>query len=143
MTTQEQINEYINSQPGAKKLEIEQLHRMIVEMKPGVQLWFLDGRKSENKIVSNPNIGYGFYTIQYAGGKTRDFYQVGLSGNSTGLSVYIMGIADKTYLENTYGSKIGKAKVTGYCIKFKSLKDIDLDVLKAAMLDGFKLTGKI
>ena len=142
MTTQEQINAYINSQPAAKKLEIEQLHRMIVEMKPGVQLWFLDGRNSENKIVSNPNIGYGVHTIQYADGKTRDFYQVGLSGNSAGLSVYIMGIADKTYLEKTYGSRIGKAKVTGYCIRFKSVKDIDLDLLKAAILDGFTLTGK-
>ena len=32
---------------------------------------------------------------------------------------------------------IGKATVTGYCIKFKSLKDIKIDVLEAAIRFGF------
>jgi hypothetical protein len=33
---------------------------------------------------------------------------------------------------------MGKATVTGYCIRFKSIKDIDLDVLQAAMRYGFE-----
>jgi hypothetical protein len=33
----------------------------------------------------------------------------------------------------TYADSIGKASITGYCIKFKSLKDIDLDVLVSAI----------
>ena len=137
MTVPEQITDYLNSQPGQKRNDMQTLHRIILEIKPGCQLWFLDGKNSENKTVSNPNIGYGHYTIQYADGKTREFYQIGLSANTTGISVYIMGIDDKTYLANTYGSKIGKASVTGYCIKFKTLKDIHLDVLKKAIRDGF------
>jgi len=44
-----------------------------------------------------------------------------------------MGLKDKTFLLKTYGKKIGKATVTGYCIKFKALKDIKLDVLKEAI----------
>ncbi len=62
-----------------------------------------------------------------------------MSANTTGMSVYIMGINDKTYLVNTYGKKIGKASVTGYCIKFKSLKDLDIEVLKAAIIDKVSL----
>jgi hypothetical protein len=104
---------------------------------PKCKLWFLDGKNDENRTVSNPNIGYGLRTMKYAGGKTREFYQIGVSANTTGISVYILGIDDKTYLTKTYGKKIGKASVTGYCIKFKKLEDINLDVLKEAIGDGF------
>jgi hypothetical protein len=138
MTTQEQIQDYINSQPEVKRNDMQKLHQIILELMPDCQLWFLDGKNSENKTVSNPNIGYGSYTMQYAGGKTRDFYQIGMSANTTGISLYIMNISDKTYLSKTYGEKIGKASVTGYCIKFKALKDINIEILKAAILDGLK-----
>lgn len=113
------------------------LHRLALKISPKAQLWFLDGKNSEGKVVSNPNIGYGQQTITYADGKTRDFYKIGISANTTGISVYIMSIADKLYLAKTYGKNLGKASVTGYCIKFKALKDIHLDVLEEAMRDGF------
>jgi hypothetical protein len=107
---------------------------------PTCKLWFLDGKNDENKIVSNPNIGYGLQTIKYANGKTREFYQIGLSANKTGISVYILGINDKTYLTKTYSKKIGKASVTGYCIKFKTLKDINIEILEAAIRTGFEFS---
>jgi hypothetical protein len=138
MDVQGQIKEYITSQPEPKRSDMQELHRAIMQMMPGCKQWFLDGKDNENKTVSNPNIGYGLYTIKYADGKTRDFYQIGLSANKTGISVYILGIDDKTYLAKTYGTKIGKASVTGYCIKFKSLKDINLEVLEAAIRHGFE-----
>jgi hypothetical protein len=79
--------------------------------------------------------------MKYAGGKTREFYQIGLSANTTGISVYIMGIDDKKYLSQTFGQRIGKASVTGYCIKFKTLADIKVDVLRAAIRDGIGQTS--
>jgi len=138
MNVQEQIKKYITSQPEPKRIEMQELHLLTLQMQPECKLWFLDGKDSENKTVSNPNIGYGSYTIKYANGETREFYQIGLSANTTGISVYIMGIKDKTYLAQTYGKKIGKASVSGYCIKFKTLKDINIDILKAAIRDGFE-----
>jgi hypothetical protein len=136
MNVQGQIKEYIASQPEPKRSDMQELHRTILEIMPGCKLWFLDGKDSENKTVSNPNIGYGHHTIKYAGGKTREFYQIGISANTTGISVYILGIDDKTYLAKTYGKTLGKASVTGYCIKFKTLKDININVLEAAIRDG-------
>ena len=136
MTVQEQIKEYIASQPESKGSDILELHRIILEVMPACKLWFLDGKNNEGKIVSNPNIGYGLQNIKYADGKTREFYQIGLSANQTGISVYILGIKDKTWLAQTYGKKLGKANVTGYCIKFKTLKDINIDVLEAAIRYG-------
>ncbi|KPE51874.1 DUF1801 domain-containing protein [Chryseobacterium indologenes] len=135
MTVQEHIKEYIASQPEPKRADMQELHRTIMELMPECRIWFLDGKNSENKTVANPNIGYGLYTIHYADGKSRDFYQIGMSANKTGISVYILGISSKTYLAEMYGEKIGKANITGYCIKFKTLKDINLEILKAAILD--------
>jgi hypothetical protein len=133
MNLQKQIKEYISSQPELKQSEMQELHRVILELMPGCRLWFLDGKDSENKIVSNPNIGYGLRTIKYADGKSKEFYQIGMSANKTGISVYILGIKDKSYLIKTYGEKIGKASLTGYCIKFKTIKDINIEILKAAI----------
>ncbi|MEP6612740.1 MAG: hypothetical protein ABJA76_12670 [Mucilaginibacter sp.] len=140
MNIQEQINAYITSQPEPKRSEMQELHTRILEALPGCKLWFQDGKNADNKTVSNPNIGYGLYTIKYADGKTRDFFQIGLSANTMGMSVYILGLTDKTYLAQTYGKELGKASVTGYCIKFKKLKDINIDVLEAAIQDGVEIT---
>ena len=135
MKVQEQIRKYINSQPETKCGEMQVLHGIIQELIPACKLWFLDGKNSENKIVSNPNIGYGLQTMKYADGTTREFYQIGLSANKTGISVYILGIEDKKYLAQTYGKELGKASVTGYCIRFKTLKDINVEILEAAIRD--------
>nr|WP_298660069.1 DUF1801 domain-containing protein [uncultured Flavobacterium sp.] len=136
MNIQEQIKDYIASQPDPKRSDIEALHKRILKIFPKGKLWYLDGKDEEGKIVSNPNIGYGLQTIKYANGKTKEFYQIGISANTTGISVYIMGIEDKKYLPETYGKTIGKATVTGYCIKFKTLKDINIDILETAIQDG-------
>ena len=133
MNIQQQIDAYINTLPEAKADEMKALNQFIVELMPACKLWYLDGKDENGKVVSNPNIGYGQYTITYANGSTREFYQIGLSANTTGISVYIMGISDKKYLATTYGERIGKANVSGYCIKFKSVKDINLEVLGEAI----------
>ncbi len=138
MSIKAQIKDYISSQPEAKRKDMQELHRIILEINPSIKLWFLDGKNSENKTVSNPNIGYGLQLIKYADGSTKEFYKVGLSANTTGISVYILGIADKSFLANTYGKKIGKASVTGYCIKFKALKDINIEILKEAIQYGLE-----
>lgn len=141
MDVQAQIEAYIASQPEPKRSDIQALHRLILEAMPPCQLWFLDGKNSENKVVSNPNIGYGVRTTAYADGTSREFYQIGLSANTSGISVYILGIEDKHYLAQTYGETLGKASVTGYCIKFKALKNINTDVLAAAIRYGVSQTS--
>ena len=141
MTVQGQIKEYISSQSEPKQSDMQALHSIIEQLMPASKLWFLDGKDDKGKTVSNPNIGYGLQTIKYADGTTREFYQIGLSANTTGISVYIMGIADKTYLSKTYGKKLGKASVTGYCIKFKMLKDINIEILEDAIRYGVEATN--
>jgi hypothetical protein len=136
VTVQEQIDNYIAAQPEPKRSEMRELHGIILAMIPGCRLWFLDGKDAQGRTVSNPNIGYGTQTTQYADGKTREFYQIGISANTTGISVYLMGLDDKTYLAREYGTKIGQASVTGYCIKFRKLGNVDIGVLVDAMRYG-------
>lgn len=130
MNVQMQIDSYIADQLQPKREELLELHQLILNISPECKLWFFDGRNNEGKIVSNPNIGYGTKPIKYTSGKTKDFYRIGLSANTTGISVYVMGVEDKKHLSDTYGARLGKASITGYCIKFRSLRGINVDVLK-------------
>ena len=142
MNVKEQIKEYIASQPAPKRSEMQALHDSFLQISPGCKLWFLDGKDDKGKVVSNPNIGFGNYTMRLAARKTREFYQIGITANATGISVYIMGIEDKKYLTETFGKDLGKASVTGYCIRFKTLKDINTDLLAATIRFGFENTNE-
>src|ERR1700678_878443 len=136
MNVQAQIKKYIASQPEPKRSDLLELHRLTLQVSPECKLWFSDGKDSKGPTVSNPTIGSGLHTIKYVDGKSKEFFQIGVSGNKTGITVSILGLKDKKYLAKTYGKKLGKASVTGYCIRFKSLKDINIDTLEAAIQYG-------
>ena len=136
MEIAERVEAYLAGQPEPKQTDLRQLHaRMLAEF-PESRLWFIDGTNEDGKVVANPNIGYGVYTITYADGSSREFYRIGLSANTTGISVYVLGLDDKTFLARTYGASIGKASITGYCIKFRRLSAVNDDALQAAIRDG-------
>jgi len=133
MEIKTQIKEYINSQPEPKKIEMQELHSLILRVMPQCKQWYFDGKNEEGKQVAHPTIGYGNYTIAYKDGSTREFFRIGLLANPTGLAVHIMGLDDKKFLIDTYGKTIGKAKVGSYGIAFKSIKDINLEILTEAI----------
>lgn len=137
----EQIHEYLASLSSSKRAEMEVLHQRIIKAFPDCKLWFLNGKDDTGKIVANPNIGYGQMNIHYTDGRMKPFYQVGISANTKGISVYIIGNENKKHLTEAYGKTIGKATITGYCIKFKSLQSIDMAVLETAIRDGFARTS--
>lgn len=141
MDVQELIERHIAGQPASKQRDMQALHTLILQVLPGCRLWFDDGKDRDGRTITNPTIGYGLHTITYASGSTREFFQIGLSANATGISIYILGLKDKTYLARTYGTELGKAKVTGYCIRFRHLADIDEEVLIAAIRYGVEATS--
>ena len=111
MDTAERVEAYLAGLPEPKQAEVRQLHALIRAEFPDRRLWFSDGTNADGKVVANPNIGYGAYLITYANGSSREFYRVGLSANSGGISVYVLGLEDRTYLARTYGAVIGKARL--------------------------------
>lgn len=141
MHIKEQIEQYIGSLESFKRTEMESLHQRILGILSECKLWYLDGKDVNGKTVSNPQIGYGVQKGNLTNAKTKELFQIGISSNSSGISVYILGLEDKLYLINTFGKSIGKANVTGYCIKFKKLSDINIEVLDQAIVDGYKKTS--
>ncbi|MGB4844734.1 MAG: hypothetical protein WBP16_09725, partial [Ferruginibacter sp.] len=75
MNIKEQIKAYIDSQDELKRSDMHALHKHILQMLPNGKLWFLDGKDDKGKVVTNPNIGYGQFTIHYKDGSTKEFYQ--------------------------------------------------------------------
>jgi hypothetical protein len=138
MELKAQIKKNINSQPEPKQSEMQELHKLILELMPKCKQWYFHGKNENGKQVAHPTIGYGNYIITYKDGSTREFFRIGLLANPTGLAVHIMGIEDKKFLANTYGKTIGKAKVGSYAIAFKSIKDINLETLKKAIKNRVK-----
>ncbi|GAA3823872.1 DUF1801 domain-containing protein [Cellulomonas soli] len=136
MDLHERVEDYLAGQPEPKQADLRQIHTHMLEEFPGCRLWFHDGTDESGKVVANPSIGYGVRTIAYANGSSREFYRIGLSANTAGISVYVLGLDDKTFLARTFGPSIGKASVTGYCIKFRRLAIIDVDTLHAAIWHG-------
>lgn len=136
MLVEEQITRYLNEQDASKKNDLLTLHDLVRKYQPGLKLWFFDGKNEEGKSISNPNIGYGSMVISSEKVEQKEFYQVGISANTVGISVYILAFKNNDFLKEKYASIIGKATVSRYCIKFKNLESIDLKVLMAAISDG-------
>ena len=130
MEIKAQIRDFIKSQPEPKQNEMRELHNLILQILPNCKQWYFDGKNENGKQIAHPTIGYGNYTITYKDGSTREFFRIGLLANTTGLAVHIMGLEDKKFLQDKYGKTIGKAKVGSYGITFKSIKDINLEIIK-------------
>lgn len=137
MNIQAQIQAYIESLPTSKQADIQALHQRLIQIFPNCKIWFFDGKNETGKVVSNPAIGYGTLEMKYANGKTKEWFRIGISTNQSGISVYLLGIEDKKYLDQTYGQKLGKASTSGYCIKFKKLQEINIEVLEEAIKDAY------
>lgn len=128
-----QINEFIKSQVEPKQSEMQEFHNLILQFMPECKQWYFDGTNEDGKQVAHPTIGYGNYTITYKNGSTREFFRIGLLANPNGLAVHIMGLEGKKFLIDAYSKTIGKAKVGSYGIVFKSIKDINLEILTEAI----------
>jgi len=133
MEIKSQIKELIKNQSEPKQGEMQELHHLILQLMPKCKQWYFDGKNEDGKQVAHPTIGYGEYTITYKDGTVKEFFRIGLLATPTGLAVHIMGLEDKKFLIDNYTKTIGKAKVGSYGIAFKSIKDINVEILKEAI----------
>lgn len=143
MTVATQINQYIQSLPKQKGHDLQQLHEHMINWMPHTTCCFEDGLATDGKIVTNPTIGYGSYLHHFANGTSKAIFQIGISANSKGISIYLMGIRNKLNLVELFGSRLGKAKVTNYCIQFKSIEEIQLKVLHEIILMAVKISSNL
>lgn len=134
---QSQIQSHFEKLENLKSIELQQLHKLIVTTNPTCKLWFDNGINDEGKVVTNPTIGYGLQTLHYAKGETKKFFQIGICATTTGISIYLIGLKDKNMLKETFSPSIGKATITGYCVKYKRLSELNPESLTKLILFGF------
>jgi hypothetical protein len=75
-------------------------------------------------------IGYGDHTYQRSDKKTVDWFIVGLAPQKNYNSIYINAADDDGYVIQQYADRLGKVKVRGAAVTFKSADDVDLGVLE-------------
>ncbi len=138
MDTKEQIAAYLTILPSPKGGEMTELYQMILVEMGKPKLHFFDGKNEDGKVVANPTIGFGQCRLNYANGSFQDTFRLGISSNATGISIYIIGLKDKNILQEKFGARLGKAKITGYCVRFKKLGDLDKMVLAALISFAMK-----
>ncbi len=131
------IELHLTNLPENKSLELRNLHNLILAIEPKCKLWFDNGINEEGKVVTNPTIGYGLQTLHYAKGDPREFFQIGICATTTGISIYLIGLKDKNLLKETFSPSIGKATITGYCVKYKRFSELNPESLTKLIQFGF------
>ncbi|MBI5668131.1 MAG: DUF1801 domain-containing protein [Chloroflexi bacterium] len=72
-------------------------------------------------------VGFGSYHYKYASGREGDSMLVGFSPRKANLTLYIMGGFDE---DDPLLSQLGKYKTGKVCLYVKTLKDVDMNVLR-------------
>ena len=130
MSTAEKISQHLATLSREKSAELSRLYHLIHEEMSTEDLHFFDGKNEQGKVIANPTIGFGQCRLTYSDGSFQDTFRLGISANSTGLSIHILGLKDKKFLTDFLGTRMGKAKITGYAIRFGKMRDIDEEVLR-------------
>ena len=89
----------------------------------------------EPKMWGGSIIGFGDYQYSYESGRTGDWFQVGFSPRKGQLSLYLLHCVP---VPEHYLSRLGKHKTGKSCLYIKSMKDIDLGVLKEMVAEAVK-----
>lgn len=91
--------------------------------------------KEEPRMWGRSIIGFGRYTLKYAGGREAEWPITGFSPRKSDLTLYIMG----GFEESSDLMKIlGKHKTGKSCLHIKNLSDVDVTVLKKLVTRSVK-----
>lgn len=81
----------------------------------------------EPRMWGDTMVGFGSYHYKYASGREGDMFLAGFSPRKQNLTLYIMAGFDEY---EALLSRLGKYKTGKACLYVKSLRDVDMDVLK-------------
>ncbi len=76
-------------------------------------------------------VGFGTYHYKYKTGREGDWFLTGFSPRKQSMTVYMMGGYGKS---DELLAKLGKHKTSVGCLYFKTLNDLDMDVLEQLVI---------
>ncbi len=95
--------------------------------------------KKEAIMWGSAIIGFGTYPLVYANGKKADWPILAFSPRKDKTTIYLMGDFDN---KQALLKKLGKHKMSGSCLHFKTLNDIDKSTLKALLAGSYRAVKK-
>ncbi|MCB0401850.1 MAG: DUF1801 domain-containing protein [Flavobacteriales bacterium] len=81
-------------------------------------------------------IGFGDVHYKYASGREGDWFKVGFSPRKANISLYLMG-CDISKADHIL-ARLGKYKTGKGCLYINKLADVDVDVLKELIREGYE-----
>ena len=119
--------DHIASLPDGQREDIERLDASISKVMTGFPTTVWTGKFWGG--TDQAIIGYGDFTYKGASGRTGEWFVVGLAAQKQHLSVYVNAVGGGGSLIKSYAERLGKVKVGSGVVSFRSLDDVDLDVL--------------
>lgn len=129
-TSAQTPDEYIAAIPEPRRQDFETIHALIQKTVPSLKPHILSGM-----------IGYGTYHYRYASGREGDWSLIALANQKNYISVYVCALENAKYIAEAYRDKLPKASIGKSCIRFKTLKDIDLSILTEIIKKAEKVGG--
>ena len=120
--------EFIDSLDEPRRSEIQQLHDLIREVAPELEVQ-----------QAKDMIGYGPFHYRYASGREGDAHLLALSPRKNYISLYVLCTTDGAYLAESYKERLPKANIGKSCVRFKRPSDIDLGELRALLAEAVRL----
>ena len=120
-------SDFIASLPAETRADVARLDTEISKIMAGHPTIMWEGKfwgGSDQQII-----GYGDYSYDRSDGKAAEWFIIGLAQQKQYISVYVNAADEDGYLTEKYADRLGKAKVGKSSISFRSLDNIDLDVL--------------
>ena len=131
-------SEYISTLDEKDRMVMQSVDRLITDTMPNRQrvLWhgiFWGG--SEQTII-----GYGDIRQPRGRGDDVEWFLVGLAKQKSYYSVYVNAATDGKYLGQQYADRLGKVKLGSASIGFRSIDDVNLDVLAELLAQANSIT---
>ena len=124
--TVQDINSYIDSLPENRRDDA----RMLVEIMHEVT--------GEKPVMWGPSmVGFGSYHYKYDSGREGDALKVGFAIRKPRTVLYGLKFYDQIKTNEDLLSKLGPTEVGKGCIYIKSLKDIDLSILRKMIHNSY------
>ena len=89
----------------------------------------------EPKLLNVGTIGFDSYHYKYSSGREGDGHVIGFYPRKGKITIYLM---DGTARYSQLLAKLGKHTLTGYCIYFKRLSDIELEILEQILQQSYE-----
>ncbi len=121
------VDDHLATLPDGVRADMELLDTEITARTKDASRVLFEGKfwgGSDQKII-----GYGEFRYTNASGTPVEWFMVGLAAQKNYISMYVNAVDDDGYLLAKYQDRLGKVKTGSASISFKTVADIDMDVL--------------